>query len=207
MPSLSRSGLGGWVAWQELLAETYQLLRIVSSDGTSRRPQVAEHPRKRQLYITSCQVGITFSGTTVVPQRPRVTGKLRSGNLYQLIAYLRNRQATRPAKAQHDGILLYPQLGNEPLRADVRLEGFRMQVQTVDLNQEWRLIHEEMLDTIGIGRSNPRYDISFRRLDSNPLSVHCDESTTPLTPLIEWSCSSARPSPCPKDRHSYTSGL
>ena len=83
------------------------------------------------------------------------SGKLHSGNLYQLLAYLRNRQATRPEGAKHDGILLYPQVGNEPLRADIRLEGFRVQARTVDLNQDWRAIHTEMLETIGISGSSP----------------------------------------------------
>lgn len=82
------------------------------------------------------------------------TGKLHSGNLYQLLAYLRNRQETRPDGAKHDGILLYPQVGDEPLRADIRLEGFRVQARTVDLNQDWRAIHAELLETIGIGGSS-----------------------------------------------------
>ena len=82
------------------------------------------------------------------------TGKLKSNNIYQLLAYLRNRQATRPAGARHEGILLYPQVGEEPLRAEVWLEGFRIQARTVDLNQDWRAIHAEMLATIGIGGSN-----------------------------------------------------
>ena len=47
------------------------------------------------------------------------------------------------------GILLYPQVGAEPLRAEVWLEGFRIQARTVDLDQDWRLIHEEMLGVIG----------------------------------------------------------
>ena len=76
------------------------------------------------------------------------TGKLHSGNLYQLLAYLRNRQANRPDGARHAGILLYPQVGEEPLRADIRLEGFRIRARTVDLNRDWRLIHDEMLRTI-----------------------------------------------------------
>jgi 5-methylcytosine-specific restriction enzyme subunit McrC len=81
------------------------------------------------------------------------SGKLHSGNLYQLLAYLRNRQATMPDGAKHDGILLYPKVGNEPLRADIQLEGFRVQARTVDLNQDWRAIHGELLETIGIGSS------------------------------------------------------
>ena len=81
------------------------------------------------------------------------TGKLHSGNLYQLLAYLRNRQATRPAGPKHEGILLYPQVG-KPLRADIRLEGFRIQARTVDLNRDWRAIHGEMLATIGVDGLN-----------------------------------------------------
>ena len=76
-----------------------------------------------------------------------VVGKLHSPNLYQLLAYLRNREATRPQGPKHEGILLYPQV-SEPLRTDIRLEGFRIQARTVDLNQDWRDIHSEMLATI-----------------------------------------------------------
>lgn len=71
-------------------------------------------------------------------------GKLNSGHLYQLLAYLRNRQARHPVGPQHEGILLYAQSG-ERVRADIRLEGFRIQARTVDLNRHWREIHREML--------------------------------------------------------------
>ena len=63
--------------------------------------------------------------------------------------HLRNRQATRPDGAPHEGILLYPQVGEEPLTAEIRLEGFRIQARTVNLDQDWRLIQNEMLGTIG----------------------------------------------------------
>ena len=80
--------------------------------------------------------------------RGRGSEKLNSGNLYQLLAYLRNREATRLDGPKHEGILLYPQV-DEPLRADVRLEGFRIQARTVNLNRDWWHIHREMLETIG----------------------------------------------------------
>ena len=76
-------------------------------------------------------------------------GKLHSGNLYQLLAYLRNRESNRPDGPRHEGILLYPEVG-EPLRADIRLEGFRIQARTVNLHRDWRFIHNEMLETIGL---------------------------------------------------------
>ncbi len=77
------------------------------------------------------------------------TGKLHSGNLYQLLAYVRNRQGTNPGRPVHEGILLYPEV-REPLRVDIRLEGFRIQARTVNLDRDWRHIHGEMLDTIGL---------------------------------------------------------
>ena len=78
------------------------------------------------------------------------TGKLHSDNLYQLLAYLRNRQATHPDGSRHDGILLYPQVGDDPLRADIYLEGYRIQARTINLNQDWRFIRKDMLETIGL---------------------------------------------------------
>ena len=78
------------------------------------------------------------------------TGRLHSSNLYQLLAYLRNRHATRPDGARHEGILLYPQVGTTSLRADIRLEGFRVQARTIDLNRDWTDIQAEMLETIEI---------------------------------------------------------
>ena len=80
------------------------------------------------------------------------SGKLDSSNLYQLLAYLRNRQATMPEGPMHEGILLYPQVRSK-LRVDIRLEGFRIQARTVDLNQEWQGIHQELLETVGLSGS------------------------------------------------------
>ena len=77
----------------------------------------------------------------------RGAGKLRSTNLYQLLAYLRNRQATEPSGARHEGILLYPEV-DTPLAADIRLEGFRIQARTIDLSQDWRALHRAMLQVI-----------------------------------------------------------
>ena len=73
--------------------------------------------------------------------------KLHSNNLYQLLAYLRNRQETKPWGARHEGILLYPEV-DTPLAADIRLEGFRIQARTIDLSQDWRFIHRDLLRVI-----------------------------------------------------------
>ena len=73
--------------------------------------------------------------------------KLRSNNLYQLLAYLRNRERTASSGPQHDGILLYPVV-EEPFSVDVKLEGFRIQARGVDLAQDWQRIHEDLLGVI-----------------------------------------------------------
>ena len=73
--------------------------------------------------------------------------KLRSGNLYQILAYLRNRQATRPDGPRHEGVLLYPVV-EEPLAVEVRLEGFRVRARGVDLSRDWKQIHQDMLEIV-----------------------------------------------------------
>ena len=76
--------------------------------------------------------------------------KLRSGHLYQLLAYLRNREATKEPGPRHEGVLLYPMV-SERLAIDLRLEGFSIRARSVDLGQPWPGIHREMLALIGAG--------------------------------------------------------
>lgn len=73
--------------------------------------------------------------------------KLRSTNLYQLLAYLRNREATTHPGPRHEGILLYP-MTDAPLKVDVRLEGFWVRARSIDLGQEWPRIHADLLDVV-----------------------------------------------------------
>lgn len=78
----------------------------------------------------------------------RYGGKLHSNNLYQLLAYLRNREATESHGPRHEGILLYPTVG-ELVEVEVRLEGFSIQARSIDLAQDWQSIHSDMLELIG----------------------------------------------------------
>ena len=78
----------------------------------------------------------------------RFGGKLHSDNLYQLLAYLRNREATETPGPKHEGILLYPTV-DESVNIVVRLEGFSIQARSIDLAQSWQEIYERMLAVIG----------------------------------------------------------
>lgn len=73
--------------------------------------------------------------------------KLHSGNLYQILTYLRNREETVPAGPRHDGVLLYPVV-DKAIGVDVQLEGFRVQARGVNLAREWWEIRDEMLAVV-----------------------------------------------------------
>lgn len=75
------------------------------------------------------------------------TKKLQSAHLYQLMAYLRNREATKPEGARHEGMLLYPTV-SAPVSVDLSLEGFSVKAHSIDLSQDWRSIHNSMLELI-----------------------------------------------------------
>lgn len=77
-----------------------------------------------------------------------VRGKLNSSHLYQLLAYLRNREATVAGAPRHEGILLYPTV-NDEVHIDVCLEGYSIQARSVDLAQGWRKIHDDLLKIVG----------------------------------------------------------
>ncbi len=81
-------------------------------------------------------------------------GKLDPGNLYQLFAYVVNRDRAHPQGPTHEGMLLYPTVGVET-RVDFTTNGHRFQARSVDLGRSWREIHDAMLDVLDISASGP----------------------------------------------------
>lgn len=73
--------------------------------------------------------------------------KIRSGHLYQLLAYLRNREAQWPYGPRHEGVLLYP-IVEYAIGAAVVLEGYRIRAIGVDLSRPWSEIHSGLLDVL-----------------------------------------------------------
>jgi len=72
---------------------------------------------------------------------------VRSGHLYQLLTYLKNVEWSSGSRAKAEGILLYP-LVDRPLNLQFTIQGHLVRVATIDLAQEWREIHECLLDLI-----------------------------------------------------------
>jgi 5-methylcytosine-specific restriction enzyme subunit McrC len=77
--------------------------------------------------------------------------KLRSSHLYQLCAYLHNLEHNGGSDRVAEGILLYP-TADRSLDQSYCLQGHWVRVCTLDLNQPWKGIEDQMLALI---RSQP----------------------------------------------------
>lgn len=71
------------------------------------------------------------------------TKKARSDNLYQLLAYLRADNASGKL-AYPEGILIYP-TGDSAVDVSYSIEGYRVRLYTLNLDQDWQLIERDLL--------------------------------------------------------------
>lgn len=78
--------------------------------------------------------------------RHNSTPKINSSNLYQLFTYLHHAELREPGK-RTDGMLIYPSVGYE-VREDYEIAGNRVRIATIDLDQPWPEIHQDLLDLI-----------------------------------------------------------
>lgn len=73
--------------------------------------------------------------------------KLRSSNLYQLLAYLNARQMSLPEGPRHEGMLLYAAVDGE-VHADVELNGFEVRARSIDLTEDFTTVHQALLSRL-----------------------------------------------------------
>jgi 5-methylcytosine-specific restriction enzyme subunit McrC len=71
------------------------------------------------------------------------TKKVIAEHLYQVFAYVQNRDATMPG-VPHEGMLLYPVV-NTPIDLDYELMSRRFAIRSVDLDRPWPEIHQHLL--------------------------------------------------------------
>ena len=132
---------------------------------TVRRPMIEWHGARaseadlRMLPIMRTDVVLTSRDRRIVIdtkyyehvfQEYHGTPKLRSTHLYQLLSYLTNLSAANvPHAPRPEGMLLYPAV-SERFQRPYTLLGHRVMVQSVDLNQPWRAIHQELLQAVGV---------------------------------------------------------
>lgn len=118
-----------------------------SADETGHLDRVPEMRPDLVLESPDRRLVIDTKYTSPLQRGRFGTRKLKSGHLYQMHAYLQNRQGTHPEGPRHEGILLYPTV-DEPSRVDVRLSSFRVQARSVNLDQPWRAVHRDMLQLV-----------------------------------------------------------
>ncbi len=75
------------------------------------------------------------------------TEKIRSNNIYQMYAYLKQVEKKGGINLSAEGILLYPAVKQEFSYTTI-LEGHKFSVISINLNQEWRGIHKDLLQLL-----------------------------------------------------------
>jgi 5-methylcytosine-specific restriction enzyme subunit McrC len=78
----------------------------------------------------------------------RGSPKVQSAHLYQILTYLSQWSQSNLLKSRPDGLLLYAKTAGEAVRLSYTISGFRLQVQTIDLNQPWPSIHSDLLTLV-----------------------------------------------------------
>ncbi len=73
--------------------------------------------------------------------------KVRSNHLYQIDAYLNNLETKGGVNEVCSGILLYPTVG-EQINATFDKGGRKIMVRTIQLNQDWKGIHEDLKELL-----------------------------------------------------------
>ncbi|MCX6119242.1 MAG: hypothetical protein NT027_17020 [Proteobacteria bacterium] len=122
------------IRWQETSNDTQEktLLPVMKTDTC--------------LISSSCY---TVIETKFVPEalqhRFASSDKIRSGHLYQLMAYLEN--IRRRNNVNLNGILLYPEVDFK-IEERYKLWDFDVQIRTINLMQDWPLIRRDLLEMI-----------------------------------------------------------
>jgi len=78
---------------------------------------------------------------------------VHSANLYQLFAYVKNIEQRGAYYKNCEGILLYPTVGTN-LNLQYEVQGHKVCVRTINLANEWRDIHIDLMKIIGIDVSD-----------------------------------------------------
>ena len=69
--------------------------------------------------------------------------------MYQIFSYLKNAEAKGGNYLNSIGILLYPQVDKE-LNNIYEIQGHKLKICTLNLNEEWFNIHKRLLDIVNI---------------------------------------------------------
>ena len=74
--------------------------------------------------------------------------KYHSQHFYQLFSYLKNLEAKGGANQNCSGVLLYPTVDKEIKGEGLEMGRHKVIVRTIKLNQDWNLIHRDLIDLL-----------------------------------------------------------
>ena len=125
------------IPWHDVHASDYDLARLPTMQS--------------DIVLTSPWRGIVLDAKFYhQPLTSRSgTQKVRSDHLYQILAYVSNRNAVRKDSVREEAMLLYPVV-DSAFSFDFRLNGERVMVRSINLNQPWHAIHRDLLELVGL---------------------------------------------------------
>ena len=82
----------------------------------------------------------------------RYDDRVRSDNLYQMFAYVKNVARRGPEYNGCCGTLLYPAVQND-IDLAYEIQGHRIRIRTVDLDKPWQEIHNDLLEIVEVQKA------------------------------------------------------
>lgn len=145
--------------YEEFLFNFYRQERADLSIKKEKINWVAESTQPSDLaYLPSMETDISIrnQNTTLIIDakyyqetlsRYHSTERVRSGNLYQLFAYLKNIEIKDGANRAIEGMLLYP-ASKQIVRLSYTIHGHKVRICTVNLAAHWSEIRDELIELV-----------------------------------------------------------
>ena len=123
------------IEWQDVEADDFDRMFLPKM-----RTDVSLASSERKLVIDTKYYSQTL-------QKHYDKQSIHSGNMYQLFSYVKNLQVQEHRGRTIEGILVYPTVGTS-LDLRYRVQGHAIRIATVDLNADWKQIHERLLELV-----------------------------------------------------------
>ena len=170
LPIVNRSETEGWKLYEDAVAGFYDValshrgwkvkrgghIQWPASDPTPGLPSIMPEMitdivlerREHNASAAGQRIVIDTKFTSIVGRSRFGKQSLKSGNMYQLYAYLRSQERLGDSMSHHStGVLLYPSMGIDYDESAI-IQGHRGSFATVDLAADSRTIRSQLLSIV-----------------------------------------------------------
>ena len=170
LPIVNRSETEGWKLYEDAVAGFYDValshrgwkvkrgghIQWPASDPTPGLPSIMPEMitdivlerREHNASAAGQRIVIDTKFTSIVGRSRFGKQSLKSGNMYQLYAYLRSQERLGDSMSHHStGVLLYPSMGIDYDESAI-IQGHRVSFATVDLAADSRTIRSQLLSIV-----------------------------------------------------------